>query len=218
MNKMIGNKIVAMDESEVVKYNERMAKDALEIEFGPRCLKSRYVNTTSDVTFVSGKPEIVETTTDLTLDEVKTKMLSSISESFKEFSLRPRVSSRLGYDVDGSHTDLQNIKLGQKYNLPNIKDSDGILHPATTEDYDTAINAIELNGIALYKAKWEKELIVTKLLTIKECMLYEDTPYEATILKWKDPTTKLVPILDTVSGLQAEVTVTAYRNNCTAWS
>lgn len=83
--------------------------------------------------------------------------LKELRNLFEQVSKRPVVDTGLGFSVDGSQTDLKNFEVGRKHGLTQVKGSDNLIYDVQPEDLDTIIEAIELNGLALYGKKWAKE-------------------------------------------------------------
>lgn len=143
------------------------------------------------------------------IEEIKESMRADLKKTFELLAYRPIVDTGLGFFVDGNRSDLQNFELGKKYGLLNIKDADNIVRTLTSiSEYDTIISAIEQYGLTLYSKKWEIEAIIGSFTTVSECILFEATPYEAT-----------VDVIDELTLLPTGATqiVTLYKNNVKEW-
>jgi len=93
-----------------------------------------------------------------TFADLKAEKLAQLAANFGAKTLRPRVDvPSLGYAVDGNREDLDNFKNGRDIAYHSIKDADNIIHPATLADYDSIIQAIQLNGGALIGWMWAKK-------------------------------------------------------------
>lgn len=143
---------------------------------------SRFSNSAPSGSLVFNKYIITYNQIDKPLEEVKQLMLMDLKDTFLMNSERPKVTVTLEstqvIEVDGGREDIKNFEIGKKYSLPQVKATNGIFYDLTLTDYDTIINAIELNGITLYQTKWNKENEINNLLDVTACALYEATPYD----------------------------------------
>jgi hypothetical protein len=170
----------------------------------------RYYTSVKSSSLVGNKYVVGYTKTERPLDEVKKSMLKDLSKVYKEKQIRPRVTTSLGFDVDGGYNDIVNFEIGKKFALPQIKDADNIKHDATSADYDTIINEIQMNGISLFNTKDTKESEINALATIAECEKYENEPYDYTITA--------EDVANDIDGtLVLGQAVTRYRNNVKDW-
>jgi len=105
----------------------------------------------------------------LSLEEIKNQYIE-ISSSKAKLILdgRPIVDTGLGFSVDGGYRDLQNFEAGKALGFNTIKDSDGVKHTISSEDWDTIINAIRTKGIEIYQEKWAYEDAVNAANTVEE--------------------------------------------------
>ncbi len=168
----------------------------------------RYYNFTENKELIGNVFTISYTATDKPLESIKELMLKDLKESFLNYALRPKVDTGLGFIVDGGRDDIKNFEIGKKYALEAVKDADGNMHPVTDSDYDVIISAIEQKGMSLYGIKWQKEAEINAMNTVDEIVLYEATPYEAT-----------VDVIDEATQEPTGETqvITKYKNNVKEW-
>lgn len=158
--------------------------------------------------FESTPPVITTSSVEKSLDEVHARMLGDLSSKFKELSKRPRVTTSLGFDVDGSRNDILNFEDGKFLGLTFVKDADGESQSIELSDWDTIIGECKAYGLGLYQQKWNKEDEVKALADIDACILYESTPFDY-ILTEED---MKIPFEGSVGD-----TVTRYKNNTIEW-
>jgi hypothetical protein len=197
----------------VAKYTSKMTDvQLIEAGFYPISFSSvpdrKYYTYTESSKLVNNIWTIAYNVEPRDTEEVKQRMLKDLSDTFKVLSKRPKVDTTLGFIIDGGREDLENLKVGKEFNLPFIKDANGINHSITNEDYDTAILAIKQNGINLYQTKWNKKAEIDSFTTIEQCILYEATPYEEEIEEIDETT------LEPTGNM---IVVTKYRNNVKEW-
>lgn len=143
------------------------------------------------------------------LDEVKNLLKKAIKERFIEKSTRSTMDTSLGFPVDVSMTDVLNLEMGKELNAPYIKDANGNLQEATDEIYTTVISEMKQFGLQQFNIKWTKESEVDALITVSDCELYENTPYEYIITE--------DDIGEEDFSLEVGDVVTRYKNNCKDW-
>lgn len=113
--------------------------------------------------------EIVEFTLPIkSLEELKAEKLSDVSTMFKTLSLRPRVTTSLGFDVDGGYTDLTNFQAGKYLGILQVKDADNQFHAISLSDYDTILMAIKVKGAELIQWKWATDEAIKGCVSAEE--------------------------------------------------
>lgn len=194
-------------------YTNKMSNEALITEgYYPIAYGSipnrRYYTYTESKSLMDNVYTITYTPVERNITEVQALMLSDLSTAYAGYTKRPRVDSGIGFFVDGGRDDLLNFQIGQKHSIMTVRDADNIDHVITAADYVTIITAMEAAGIAAMQLKWFKGVEIGSMLTVADCVLYEATPYQAT-----------VDILDPITFLPTGGTevVTKYKNNVKEW-
>ena len=132
------------------------------------------------------------TETPKAVGDVQARMLRDLSTVFAaKKSERPVVDTGLGFSVDGGREDIDNMEIGQKHGLPQVRGADDLWYAVSTADYDTIISAIELNGIKLFQTKWSKEATVSAFTTLDECIAYENQVRLVDVVNPDDPATTI---------------------------
>lgn len=102
------------------------------------------------------------------IEALKVQKKAEIKKAFDIDSDKPIVDTGLGFSVDGAYRNKTDFETGKKYSFPQVRASDNTMHDVTSSDYDTIIQAIEMNGIAMYQRKWELEAQIDSATTIQE--------------------------------------------------
>lgn len=145
----------------------------------------------------------------LDLDVIKKRLHEALTTRLHEKSSgRPNVHvTELDCYVNGGRVDLENFKIGKKYNIPYIKDAFNNDIAVNNSDYDYIVSAIELYGLNMYRDKWGKGALIDSFTTVDECIGFENEPYD-----------EEVDVLDNDGNPTGETeTVTRYRNNAVDW-
>jgi len=201
------------------RYSKKMSESQLNqagyyrVTSSPAIDKKYYKEGPVSWEIVDGKAVKTIEKIELPLDNIKKRMLSSISESFKKFGERPVVDTGLGYKVDGGLADLQRFQIGAELGIEFIKDIDGNTNSIDTDGYAIVIQKIKEYGLAMYQTKWTREAEVQAIDNIEDCIAYEKFPYEVEQLIVDENGDA---ILDDDGNEQYE-TVTKYKNKCTEW-
>lgn len=164
---------------------------------------NRYYTSSVSKALVGNKYTYTYTPIERDIETVKTRMLRDLKAHFLVISERPRVSTPLGFDVDGSRNDILNFEDGQAFGLNMVRDADGISRNIASVDYNALILAVKENGINLYQTKWAKEEEIKIFTAMSQCINYEHQFIET------------VQVTDELSG--ELVSQDIYKNNVTEW-
>jgi hypothetical protein len=85
-----------------------------------------------------------------------------------EFSARPQVDTGLGFSVDGSAADLRNFEIGKRLGLLFVKDADGASQTIISNDWDTIINAVSINGLSILQKYWDYKEDIANCTSLDE--------------------------------------------------
>ena len=165
-----------------IKYPLRMSDNQLNrigyyrVEY--RGVPNRKYYTFSETRKVQGSIYVIDyKTIDKPLDGVKSLMLHELKTQFTKESLRPRITTGLGYEVDGGRHDLENFTIGRKHNVTMITDADNNIHSVTDADYAKIIDAIEKKGMELMSMKWQRRDAINALPDVASCVAFEEVPF-----------------------------------------
>jgi hypothetical protein len=112
-------------------------------------------------------PKIVDTG-DKLANKKEMKRIKLKAKTKERLNSRPRISTSLGFDVDGSTEDLMMFENAQKMGLTELKDADNQMQEIEAEDWDIILNAIRINGYNILKHKWDTEKLIQDAATVEE--------------------------------------------------
>lgn len=99
----------------------------------------------------------------------KVVKLNLLKKKTKELQAsRHVVDTGLGFSVDGSYQDLQNLEAGKALGLTFVVDSNGIRQNILVTDWDTILTAIRTNGLLILENKWTKQVLINEANTLEE--------------------------------------------------
>jgi len=105
---------------------------------------------------------------EVSLDQAKKAKKAHLSELFRAKSLRHKVDTGLGYEVDGGKEDLVNLEVVKDLKITQIKLANNEFKTLKEGDIDKIISAVKLAGAKRYQEKWEWEAKIDAAKTITE--------------------------------------------------
>jgi len=104
----------------------------------------------------------------LSIHDAKDEKKRDLKELFVAATVRPRVDTGLGFEVDGGSKDLTNFEVVRDLKIKQIKLSDNSIRELKDGDAEKIVNAIKMAGVKRYAEKWEWEKKIDAAKSIDE--------------------------------------------------
>jgi len=123
---------------------------------------------------VDGRAIKIVEQVELPLDVIKNKFKKDIKKQYLQNN-RFKVDSTLGYYVDCSKEDLENLQLIKDLNLDTIKTADNTFETLQDGDIDIILNIVKKALVNKIHNKWDKESKVNNCKSINELQNIKNT-------------------------------------------